>query len=93
MNVTGVKQEDRVYRGDAAIALCPRCRKDRLLHVPLLLEIAASADPRGLRAEAWRLWANDARREYRLRLVTTIVYVAVASFMVGVFFEQWWSIP
>jgi hypothetical protein len=93
MNDAGVKQEDRVPRGDAAIALCPRCRKDRLLHVPLLLEIAAGDDPCGLRAEAWRQWADDARREYRRRLLTTVIYVGVAAFMAGVFFEQWWSVP
>ena len=82
------EEPDRVRRGDAA--LCPRCRKDRLLYVPLLLEFAAGGDPRGLPAEAWRRWANDVRREYRLRLLVAVVYVGVAAFAVGVLVEQWW---
>lgn len=82
-------EPDRLTRGDAA--LCPRCHKHRLLHVPLLLELAAGADPRGLRAEAWRRWANDVRREYGLRLLVAVVYVGLAAFAAGVFFEQWWS--
>jgi hypothetical protein len=79
---------DRIHRGDTA--LCARCRKDRLLYVPLVLELAAGGDPRGLRAEAWRRWANDVRREYWLRLLVAVVYVGVAAFAAGVFVEQWW---
>jgi hypothetical protein len=89
VDVSGVVDgDDREGGGDAA--LCPRCGKDRLLHVPLLLELAAGGDPRGFRAEAWRRWANDVRREYRLRLLAAVVYAAVAAFAVGMFFEQWW---
>ena len=77
---------------DAVFQLCPRCSKDRLLHVPLLLAIAGGRDPHGLRAEAWRRWANDVRREYRLRLAVAIVDVGLAAFLAGVFFEQWWCV-
>lgn len=82
-------EDDRIHRGDAA--LCVRCRKHRLLHVPLLLELAAGADPHGLRAEAWRRWANDVRREYGLRLLVAVIYAGLTAFAIGVFFEQWWS--
>lgn len=83
-----VEEVDGPRHGDAGV--CPRCRKDRLLHVPLLLEIESGGDPRGLRAEAWRRWADDVRREYRLRLLVAVVEVGLAAFMAGIFFEQWW---
>jgi hypothetical protein len=84
----GVTEDVGAGGGDAA--LCARCRNDRRLYVPLLLELAAGADPQGLRAEAWRRWANDVRRDYRLRLLIAVVYAGLAAFMAGVFFEQWW---
>ena len=88
---TGVDTTPVCGEDATVIVLCPRCRKDRWLHVPLLLELAAGGDPHGLRAEAWRRWANDVRRQYRLRVLIAVVYVAVAALAAGIFFEQWWA--